>query len=148
VFCSSCFRSLLSMVRSCSQPEMIAFNPIVRMRQSRALYPLRRSPFRYPSRTRRSDPPSISLRTILTGHDRSGCCSKIGLGSGFNDHTRLQYQLSSLPQSDYSLIWTKMCRMLCRPKIEHAVRLGLDARRIHSRQGCQRYRRVASPLIG
>jgi hypothetical protein len=53
------------MPRSCSQPEMIAFNPIVRMRQSRVLYPLRRSPFRYASKTRRSDVPSISLRTIL-----------------------------------------------------------------------------------
>jgi hypothetical protein len=42
------------MVRSCSQPEMIAFNPIVWIRQSRVLYPLRRSPFRYASRTRRS----------------------------------------------------------------------------------------------
>jgi hypothetical protein len=54
------------MVRSCSQPEMMAFNPIVRMRQSRVLYPLRRSPFRYASKTRRSDVPSISFRTTLT----------------------------------------------------------------------------------
>jgi hypothetical protein len=53
------------MARSCSQPEMIAFNPIVRMRQSRVLYPLRRSPFRYASKTRRSDVPSISFRTML-----------------------------------------------------------------------------------
>jgi hypothetical protein len=52
------------MVRSCSQPEMIAFNPIVWIRQSRVLYPLRRSPFRYASRTRRSDVPSISFRTM------------------------------------------------------------------------------------
>jgi hypothetical protein len=29
------------------------------------LYPLSRSPFRYASRTRRSDAPSISLRTML-----------------------------------------------------------------------------------
>jgi hypothetical protein len=54
------------MVRSCSQPEMIVFNPIVWMRQSRVLYPLRRSPFRYASRTWRSDVPSISFRTTLT----------------------------------------------------------------------------------
>jgi hypothetical protein len=54
------------MVRSCSQPEMIAFNPIVWIRQSRVLYPLRRSPFKYASRTRRSDVPSISFRTTLT----------------------------------------------------------------------------------
>ena len=53
------------MVRSCSQPEMIAFSPIVWMRQSRVLYPLRRSPFKYASSTRRSDVPSISFRTIL-----------------------------------------------------------------------------------
>jgi hypothetical protein len=53
------------MVRSCSHPEMIAFNPIVWMRQSRVLYPLRRSPFRYASKTRRSDVPSISFRTML-----------------------------------------------------------------------------------
>jgi hypothetical protein len=53
------------MVRSCSHPSMIAFSPIVRMRQSRVLYPLRRSPFRYASKTRRSDVPSISFRTML-----------------------------------------------------------------------------------
>jgi hypothetical protein len=53
------------MARSCSQPSMIAFNPIVRMRQSKVLYPLSRSPFKYASKMWRSDAPSISLRTIL-----------------------------------------------------------------------------------
>jgi hypothetical protein len=52
------------MVRSCSQPEMIAFSPSCRIRHSKTLYPLRRSPFKYASSTRRSDLPSISLRTI------------------------------------------------------------------------------------
>jgi len=52
------------MVRSCSQPVMIAFNPSCRIRHSKTLYPLRRSPFKYASSTRRSDFPSISLRTI------------------------------------------------------------------------------------
>jgi hypothetical protein len=52
------------MVRSCSQPEMIAFNPNCRIRHNSTLYPFRRSPFKYASSTRRSDFPSISLRTI------------------------------------------------------------------------------------
>lgn len=50
---------------SCSHPSMIALSPIVRMRQSRVLYPLRRSPFKYASRMWCSDVPSISFRTML-----------------------------------------------------------------------------------
>jgi len=52
------------MVRSCSQPSIIAFKPIFRMRNRTAVYPFSRSPFKYASMILRSELPSISLRTI------------------------------------------------------------------------------------
>jgi hypothetical protein len=42
--------------------------------------------------------------------DQLRSCVKIGLGSGFNDHRLLQYQLSSSPEYAYSLIKPKGCR--------------------------------------
>ena len=42
---------------------------------------------------------------------------KIGLGSGFNDHKFLQYQLSSLPRYTYFLIQPKGCRNRCCKKL-------------------------------
>jgi len=37
---------------------------------------------------------------------------KVGLGSGFNDHKLLQYQLSSSPHYAYVRIQPKACRSL------------------------------------
>ena len=54
------------MARSRSQPVMIAFNPICRMRHSTVLYPVIRSPFKYASMSLLSVAPSISLRTIFS----------------------------------------------------------------------------------
>ena len=82
------------MVRSCSQPEMIAFNPIVWIRQSRVLYPLRRSPF----------------KSIRMSH-------KIGLGSGFNDHRVSPIPALIIAPLCLPLIEPKGCRNRCYKKL-------------------------------